>query len=367
MQEETNTNNSTNNNWGCEIKRIAIAMDASPLSKIATKEAVQLAARLNAEISAICIEDANIKKMASHAYVKTVSPFVAASQTFDEEAVKNITRLQISKSKSHLEQEISGLKIPYTFEVKTGNVKDEILNVAKDADLLVLGWAGWQTTNLYGTSYVKDPSSFKTIRLGETTKKIINCTNTSTLIVRGEFGKDLPIITAFDGSECSEKSLQIATTIFKASRDRRKGQRENRRRKEEQRRPNEEEKKSLLKKIKSKTKSIASNIRDYNRRENYHEDEITVFLLIDEVNNTIKLENQANEILEKLGCRAHFIPLPPVDSAEKFRKIFIPPLHLLTGGVFVLSSEAHLYGNAKPIDMPNELLNSIPCSLLLVK
>lgn len=366
MQEETNTNTSTPNNWEHNIKHIALAMDASPLSKIATKEAVKMASRLNAEISAICVEDTNIKKMASHAYVKTVSPFVASSQTFDEEAIKNITRLQISKSRTHLEQEISGLKIPYTFETKTGNVKEEILNASKDADLLIIGWAGWQTTNLYGTSYVKDSSSFKTIRLGKITKKIINNIDTSTLVIRGEFERNLPIVTAFDGSESSEKTLQTAATIFKVSRDRRKGQKRNRRREGIQKTPHTEEKQSLLSSIKNKTKTIASNIID-NNHTNSHGDEITIFLLIDEVSNTINLENQANEILQSLGCKANFIPLPSVDSSEKFKKIFIPPLHLLTGGILVLSSVSPLYGNIKPADMTDELLNSIPCSLLLVK
>lgn len=366
MQEETKTNTSTPNNWEHNIKRIALAIDASPLSKIATKEAVQLAARLNAEISAICVEDSNIKKMASNAYVKTVSPFVASSQIFDEEAVKNITRLQTSKAKSHLEQEISGLKIPYTFEVKTGNVKDEILSISKGADLLVIGWAGWQTTNLYGTSYIKDSSSFKIIRLGETTKKIINNIGTSTLIVRGEFERDLPIITAFDGSESSEKALQMAATLFKISRDRRKGQKKNRRRDGIFQTQNEDAKLSFFKSIKNKTKTIASNIMD-NKHSYSYGDEITVFLLIDEVNNTINLQNQANDILQYLGCNAHFIPLPSVDSSEKFKKIFIPPLHLLTGGVLVLSSTSPLYGNIKPANMTDELLNAIPCSLLLVK
>ncbi|MCP4395114.1 MAG: universal stress protein [Alphaproteobacteria bacterium] len=348
------------------INKIVLAIDASPLSKIATEEAVQFAARLGAGIQALYVEDDKIKKMASHAYVRTVSPFVASSQTFDEEAVKTITKLQISKARSYLDHAISGLNIQYTFEIKNGNVHEEIMQAAKSADLLIMGWSGWQTTNLYGSANTKNSSSFKIIKLGNNAKNILNSIDTSILMIRGKFESSLPIITAFDGTETSEKTLLMAASVFQASRDRREENKENRRH-DKKNEPERRRDGSLLTSLKQKTKKITSNIiNNCNSKRKKTKDEITIFLLIDEIDNTIALESKANEILRSMDCKANFIPLPSVHSSKEFEKIFIPPLHLMTGGILVLSAKSPLYGTIKPASMTNEMLNSIPCSLLLV-
>lgn len=363
MQEETHTFVSNSPSGDVNIKKIVLAIDASPLSQIATGEAVKLAARLGAEIHAIYVEDGKINKMASHAYVRTISPFVEASQTFDEEAIHTIVKLQISKAKSYLEHAVEGLKIPHSFEVRHGKVNEEIIEAAQTADLMVMGWSGWQTTTLYGEAYTKNSSSFKIINLGDNAKKIINnIDNASILTIRGKFESSLPIITAFDGSEETEKTLRMAATIFKASRDRRGQKKVNRRRKEAAEENRRKDDSSLLSSIKNKTKKIITR----NGKERNTKEEITVFLLIDNVVHTLELENKANEILASSNCKANFVPLPSVNSAEEFEKIFIPPLHLMTGGIVVLSEKSPLYGNIKPADMTDEMLNAIPCSLLLV-
>lgn len=182
-----------------EIRRIVVALDASPHSRAALKAAAQLAAELHAELLGMFVEDINLLRSAELPGAREVAFATRATRTLDSRRLERALRAQAAELRQMLAVIAQGRKIRWTFRVARGRVASELLAAAQEGDILVLGRVG--------TSIVQRA------RLGSTAQTVVStATQTVVFIEHGvEFGT--PVLVLFDGSENALRALTTAARL----------------------------------------------------------------------------------------------------------------------------------------------------------
>lgn len=127
------------------IRRILLALDASPLSLAAAEAACALARRLGAELEALFVEDINVIRLVAHPQVHTFSLAAARKQTMDDALIEKAMELQLVAARRALDAALAGSGMRGAFAVRRGRVEIELLAAAHGADLVCLGWSGRAT------------------------------------------------------------------------------------------------------------------------------------------------------------------------------------------------------------------------------
>jgi len=76
------------------IRRILVAVDASPLSLAAADLACRLSGRLGAPVDALFVEDINVVRLVAHPFVHTISLAAARRQAADDTLIGKALELQ---------------------------------------------------------------------------------------------------------------------------------------------------------------------------------------------------------------------------------------------------------------------------------
>lgn len=185
------------------IRRIMVAMDASASSLSALRNAVDLAARLGAELIGLYVEDVNLLRLAQLPFAHEIS---ALSQTLRRLEAPEMER-QFRDDAFRVRQAILHIcgerNVACRFEVFRGAVAAELLAAAAEADLMVVG--------KLGRSY------FGTKRIGSITRMIVSRRTGMTLVLQSDaLLSTVPVIVLYDGSDQSRKSLAVAAHLARA-------------------------------------------------------------------------------------------------------------------------------------------------------
>ena len=124
------------------IRRILVAVDASPLSLAATDLACRLSGRLGAPVDALFVEDINVVRLVAHPFVHTISLAAARRQSGDDTLIGKALELQAVAARRALEAALASGGGHGAFAVRRGRVEAEVLAAAIACDLLCLGWSG---------------------------------------------------------------------------------------------------------------------------------------------------------------------------------------------------------------------------------
>jgi nucleotide-binding universal stress UspA family protein len=181
------------------IRRIVVAVDASPLSQAAVAAAVALATRLDAEVDAVFVEDINIVRLASHPYVHTFSLTAARRAAMDDSLIEKALQLQGVAARRSLEQASGDCVVKGSFTTRRGRVAAEIIAAAHGADLICLGWHGGPETS-------RQPPP-----LGQIARTLWDAAPQPVLVLQKSGGG--PVMALFDGSAASRRALVAAATL----------------------------------------------------------------------------------------------------------------------------------------------------------
>ncbi|MGE5516038.1 MAG: universal stress protein [Bacteroidota bacterium] len=124
------------------IRRILVAVDASPLSQAAIEAACRLSTRLGAPIEAVFVEDINVVRLVAHPYVHTISLAAARRQSADDTLIGKALELQLVAARRALEAALAASGAQGGFTVRRGRVEAEVLASCHGGDLICLGWSG---------------------------------------------------------------------------------------------------------------------------------------------------------------------------------------------------------------------------------
>jgi nucleotide-binding universal stress UspA family protein len=182
------------------IRAIAVALDCSPHSRASLEAAAEMAARLQAELIGIFVEDINLLRMAGLPFAEEFRLYSTTTGKFDEGQLERLLRLQAREARELLQQTAEALALRHTFRVLRGMVPEQLMTGAPEADILVLGRSG------------RSPSCRK--GLGSTARTALYEGKGTVLLMRpGITAASGPLMVLFDGSEGSKRALGTALAI----------------------------------------------------------------------------------------------------------------------------------------------------------
>lgn len=185
------------------IRRILVAMDASPQSLAALRAAVELGVRLEAELLGLFVEDIELLRLASSPYARELLLPTAKETPLDRAGMERKLKVQAELARKALAVAADRAKVKWAFRVARGSVPSEVLAAAAGCDLVALGRRGWSLTN-------------KSC-MGSTALAAINgAVPTLLLSTRGMF-TDQRILAWYDGTQISKKGVLAAAELARIS------------------------------------------------------------------------------------------------------------------------------------------------------
>lgn len=181
------------------IKRILIAIDASPHSLAALDASVDLADKLRVELRGLYIEDENLLRLAELPFAREFRFSRTDSQKIDAKQMAEQVRLQSTLAERHFNELATKRNIKHSFHVGRGSIGIELQNEAEETDLLVLGRIS--------------RSLLQTSRLGSTAKTALFAGQQSLLLTHTNADLSQPVLLIYDGTESSEKALAMSRVI----------------------------------------------------------------------------------------------------------------------------------------------------------
>jgi len=181
------------------IRRILVALDASPHSLAALEAAAELAARFRAELLGLFVEDVNLLRLAALPFAQEMSLVSATRRRLDARQVERQLGAQAGLSRRALTVIAERARVRWSFRVARGVVVPELLIAAAGADLLILGKAGW---SLAGGR-----------RLGSTARAVLSQAPGLALVLQHGVRLRLPVLVVYDGSPLAQKALAAATAL----------------------------------------------------------------------------------------------------------------------------------------------------------
>lgn len=185
------------------IRRILVALDASPASRFAIRTGVDLATRFGAQLVGLFVEDINLLRVARLPFVREVGSFSPAVRRLDPQDLERQLRRQADQMRRSLALAADPQGIPWSFHVKRGPVAVEVMTAGADADLMIMGRVG--------------RSLLAHRRLGSTTRAMVLQRPGLLFILTREVPISAGATVLYDGSPAGRKALQIAIPLGTAA------------------------------------------------------------------------------------------------------------------------------------------------------
>jgi nucleotide-binding universal stress UspA family protein len=187
-----------------QIRRILVALDASPESLAALDLAAELAAGLEAELGGLFVENVDLLNLASLPFAREASQIVPVGRELDPERMAAELRAQASLARRALEAAAAGFNLRYSFQVVRGQVEAEIATAVTERDLLTLG---------RGERSVRRKSLGRTLL---TISTQLPCSVLLAVAVRP--AATAPVAVVYDISDCGAGALSLAVRIAQQTR-----------------------------------------------------------------------------------------------------------------------------------------------------
>lgn len=199
------------------IKRILVALDASPHSLAALEEAAGLAQRLEAELVCLFVEDANLLRLAGLPLTPGFNLLTAARQDPDLESIERELRALAGQVRKAVEETGRRRGVAVAFRVARGGVAAELIAAGDEADLLIIGRRGHGFENrLRLPHWSRKPDAAprrERIHLGMTARRVAAGARHSVLLIHRGAHIAGPLMVAYDGSPGAERALAAAARI----------------------------------------------------------------------------------------------------------------------------------------------------------
>lgn len=183
------------------IRRILVALDASPASFTALETAAELAQALQAELVGLFVEDINLVRMAALSFSQEVGLFSATRRQLSSLSVERQLRSQAGRARQALAAIAGRAGVSWSFQTARGVVSTELLAAALDADMIILGRTGGAPLG-------------RRRHLGSTARTILIQTPGLTLLLQPGTRLQLPLLLLYDGSAVALKALRAAAQLM---------------------------------------------------------------------------------------------------------------------------------------------------------
>jgi nucleotide-binding universal stress UspA family protein len=181
-----------------EIRRILIALDASPASQAALDLAAELAIRYQAELIGVFVEDINLLRSADIPFTEEVGTYSATSRQIDSSHIERELKAHARRVEQLLSSIARKANLRWSFRSSRGLVPSELMAAASDSDLIILGKTGWSGRN----------------QIGSTAREVAVESPIQSLILMHKVRPGTPVMVLYDGSDGSRNALIAARRII---------------------------------------------------------------------------------------------------------------------------------------------------------
>ncbi len=180
------------------IRRILVAIDASPSSMAALHTAAELAHQLDAELLGMFVEDINLLRMAELPFARRISFYSATEQTIDREKIEQEMRAQANAARRALAEMARQARLRSSFRVARGVIHIELLQASNEVDLIILGKTGWSRRK----------------RIGSTTRVVMAQSPRHILVLQQTYRARSMLAVIYDGAPQAQKALNVAGELM---------------------------------------------------------------------------------------------------------------------------------------------------------
>jgi nucleotide-binding universal stress UspA family protein len=184
---------------GLAIRRILVALDASPDSLAALEAAVALAAQIEAELQGLFIEDVELLRMAESPLAREILYPSAKAAPLSRAGMEQRLKTESERARHALSEAAERARVPWSFRSVRGEVSAELLAAAGATDLLCLGKLGW--------------SLGSQARLGSTALCLAASTIPVLLHLAPRASGTLPTLVYYDGSAAAKRAVRAAVQL----------------------------------------------------------------------------------------------------------------------------------------------------------
>ena len=181
------------------VRRIVLALDPSAHDRATLAAAASLAARLDAELEALFVEDIDLLRSAELPFVRRTSQAAPAWRAFDIQAMERELRAMAAGVRTALAAEAERARLEWSFRVVRGRPESAAFAAGEDADLVVL--ARSPATRGGGA------------RLSSPARQAAAHATRSVLLLRAAPALDRGVTVAYDGSPGAERALAAARRL----------------------------------------------------------------------------------------------------------------------------------------------------------
>jgi nucleotide-binding universal stress UspA family protein len=180
-----------------QIRRILVALDASPHSLAALRAAVEIAAELSAELIGVFVEDVNLVRLAALPASQEIGQTSARIRELDERTMARQLRGLALRAERALAREAGRSQVRWSFTVSRGTIGAELGVAASQADLVVMGRAGWSIRR----------------RAGSSVEAVLTSGMRRTLVIGAGARLQPTWLVVYDGSEMADRGLESARLL----------------------------------------------------------------------------------------------------------------------------------------------------------
>lgn len=182
------------------VKRILIPLDNSQHSFAALKAAVAMAQHYDAEIKGLFVEDINLLNLAKMPFHQEVGEYTAIIREISTDGLSRGIVVQSRWAVQSFRKLINQTDFKSDFVILRGEVSEIIQKESQKCDLIILGKSG---TNI-----------FRSVKLGSTTKMMINNHRIPLLLVEENNQLGYPMFLLYDNSPVGKISLETARDLL---------------------------------------------------------------------------------------------------------------------------------------------------------
>jgi len=122
-----------------EIRRILVALDASPESLPVLEAVAELASRMEAELMGLFVEDIELLRLAEAPYAREFLYPSATETPLSRETMEFKLRALSEKARATLAEAAARAQVQWSFRTVRGEILAEVLAAASEVDLLAIG------------------------------------------------------------------------------------------------------------------------------------------------------------------------------------------------------------------------------------
>jgi nucleotide-binding universal stress UspA family protein len=182
-----------------QLKRILLPLDVSRDSLAALEVACDLAVGVGGDIAGIFIEDQELLAAASLPFAREIGSTSGILRQIESVDIERRLDAIARRARDAMVDAGQRLKVPTSFHVKRGDVPAEILSAASDADIIVLGKAGWSIGAL------RKP--------GRTCLAVLSKSQIPVMIVEQGVSLSPPVLAVHDDSPAGRRALEFAQEL----------------------------------------------------------------------------------------------------------------------------------------------------------